>query len=79
MVLGPKYFNMNGIRELYQHHLGPWTLRGRMQLDLGLTHAFANIYGCHSQQMKHDLNSEARASYRLRNHLKHSRLRKSYG
>ena len=26
-VLGPKYYNLNGIWDLKPHYLGPWTLR----------------------------------------------------
>ena len=28
-VLGPKYYNVNGIWALNPYYLGPWTLRGR--------------------------------------------------
>ena len=27
-VLGPKYYNMNGIWALKPHYLGPWTRKG---------------------------------------------------
>ena len=32
-VLGPKYFNVNGIWALTPYYLGPWTLRGTYSID----------------------------------------------
>ena len=34
MVLGPKYYNINGIWALKPHYLGPWTLRACLGLGL---------------------------------------------
>ena len=35
MVLGPKYYNLNGIWALKPYYLGPWTLRGEIAKQLG--------------------------------------------
>ena len=40
-VLGPKYYNMNGIWGLKPDYLGPWTLRARQKVK-------RQVWGCYS-------------------------------